>query len=112
MSEGGGPAQDGAGQSTTKVLGGIIMDKLMRRKTAGAYSCTVLDLERARIRHQFHMEQKKLEDMVAASFLAGQVNMGADSLILKQSNLLDKLVVNEMELEQNNGRYYKDRLCD
>jgi hypothetical protein len=39
--------------------------------------------------------------MVAARFRSGHINMGADLCILKQSDLLDRLVVNEMELEEN-----------
>ncbi len=50
--------------------------------------------------------------MIAARFNNGNINMGADLCILKQSSLLDKLVVNEMELEEYSGRYEKDQLCD
>jgi hypothetical protein len=88
------------------------MDQLMRQKAVGTSGCTVLDLERVRIRHQFQQERKKLEDMVAARFRTGHINMGADLCILKQSDLLDRLVVNEMELEENHERYHKDQLCD
>ncbi len=88
------------------------MDQLIRQNAVRDSGCTVLDLERARIRRQFQQERKKLEDMVAARFKSGDINMGADLCILKQSDLLDKLVVNEMELEEYSERYDKDQLCD
>ena len=88
------------------------MDQLISQKAVRASGCTVLDLERARIHRQFQQERKKLEEMVAARFRSGHTNMGADSSILKQSDLLDRLVVNEMELEEYDERYNKDQLCD
>ncbi len=88
------------------------MDQLIRRNAVRDSGCTVLDLEKARIRRQLQLERKKLEDMVAARFKNGNINMGADLCILKQSDLLDKFVVNEMELEEYSERYDKDQLCD
>jgi|GEM_PF-2814022 len=88
------------------------MEHLTKQKTVGAKSCTVLDLERVRIRHKFKEEQKKLEDMVTARFNSGHINLGADSCILKQSILLDQLVVTEMELEEVYKRYHKDQRSD
>ncbi len=88
------------------------MEQLAREKTVGAKGCTVLDLERVMIRHKFKEEQKKLEDMVTARFRSGHINLGADSCILKQSVLLDQLVVTEMELEEVYARYHKDQLLD
>lgn len=88
------------------------MDQLIRQNAVRNSGCTVLDLERARIRRQFQQEQKKLEDMVAARFNSGDINMGADSSILKQSDLLDRLVVNEMALDEYGEQYNKDQLCD
>lgn len=41
--------------------------------------------------------------MVADRFKRGHINMGADSGILKQSILLDRLIVNEMELNEPNS---------
>lgn len=88
------------------------MDQLIRQNAVISSGCTVLDLERARIRRQFQLERKKLEDMVTARFERGHSNMGADLCILKQSDLLDKLVINEMELEEYSDRYDKDQLYD
>ncbi len=88
------------------------MDHLTKQKTVGANSCTVLDLERVRVRHKFREEQKKLEDMVTARFKSGYINLGADLCILKQSVLLDQLVVTEMELDEVYTRYHKDQLLD
>ncbi len=50
--------------------------------------------------------------MVAARFKSGHTNMGADLCILKQSDLLDKLVVNEMELDEYSDMYNKGQLYD
>ncbi len=88
------------------------MDQLIRQNAMRVSGCTVLDLERVRIRQEFQQEQKKLEDMVANRFKSGHINMGADLCILRQSDLLDKLVVNEMEIEEYSKRYQKDQLCD
>lgn len=88
------------------------MEQLTQQKTVGAKSCTVLDLERVMVRHRFKEEQKKLEDMVTARFNNGHINLGADTCILKQSVLLDQLVVTEMELEEVYTRYHKDQHSD
>lgn len=88
------------------------MEQLMRQNAVRVSGCTALDLERVKIRREFQQEQKKLEDMVANRFRSGHINMGADLCILRQSDLLDKLVVNEMELEEYSEQYNKDQLCD
>ncbi len=84
------------------------MNQLTRKKPVGSSGCPVLDLERVRVRHLRKDEQNKLEAMVAAMFGSGRMNMGTDACILRQSTLLDQLVVNEMKLEECGKRHHKD----
>ena len=50
-------------------------------------------------------EQKKLEKMVAELFSSGRCNIGEDRRVLKQSCKLDKLIVNEMMLDEMKKNY-------
>lgn len=93
-------------------LGAITMNQLTKQKLVSPSGCTVIELEKIKIHDQFRHEQKKLEDMVAARFESGHLNMGADSCILRQSTLLDRLVVSEMEIEECERYYKKDQLSD
>jgi len=52
-------------------------------------------------------EQQKLEKMVADLFEKGDHNMGQDVKILKQSDKLDRLIVDEMLLREIDKKYNK-----
>ena len=56
--------------------------------------------ERRRILSELFREQRKLEAMVMEHFESGNRNMGNNKKILMQSGLLDKLVVDEMMLNE------------
>ncbi|MGI5848858.1 MAG: hypothetical protein ACOX8Q_02115 [Christensenellales bacterium] len=68
---------------------------------------TILGKERIRILESLSREQKKLEAMVLELFEKGDFNMGTDKRILKQSDVLDKLIVDEMMLHEMKEKYFK-----
>ncbi len=65
------------------------------------------------LRKQFQAEQKILEDMVAAHFKRDKSqNLGSDIKILKQSFVIDKIIVDKMKLDEIYDRYVLDGLVD
>lgn len=63
------------------------------------------DAQRTELLSRYQKERKKLEDMVAARFDSGSPNLGADVGILKQSVLIDSLVVDRMKLDELCARH-------
>jgi len=59
-----------------------------------------LNEERMRLHKNMSREQRKLEEMIVELFARGRRNLGADKRILEQSGILDKLVVDEMLLDE------------
>lgn len=59
--------------------------------------------------NNFLEEQRKLEAMVLAHLESGEYNLGENNKILAQSNLIDKLVVDEMMLDELTKRYFIDK---
>lgn len=49
---------------------------------------------------RFWTEQKKLEKLVSEFFESDRFNMGTDSIILKQSRIVDQLMADEMLLSE------------
>lgn len=69
----------------------------------------VYHTKRNELLSQFRKEQKKLEDMVVARFADGKSNLGADVSILKQSVIIDRLVVDGMKLDELLARHRSDQ---
>lgn len=59
--------------------------------------------------NNFLEEQRKLEAMVLAHMESGELNLGTNTSILAQSNLIDKLVVDEMMLDELTKKYFIDK---
>lgn len=71
-----------------------------RQKAAGTVrQWQAPDAGKSELLSKFQKEQKKLENMVEAYFARGSANLGTDACILNQSVLIDKLVVDQMMLE-------------
>lgn len=76
---------------------------------AGVLRNEVYDTKRIELLSQFRKEQKKLEDMVIARFANGKANLGADVSILKQSVIIDRLVVDGLKLDELCARHKIDQ---
>lgn len=59
--------------------------------------------------NSFLEEQRKLEAMVLDHMESGELNLGANTSILAQSNLIDKLVVDEMMLDELTKKYFVEK---
>lgn len=71
-------------------------------------NCLILtDSEERRIKNaKLLIEKQKLEEMIIDLFRKGKYNMGTDKKILKQSGVIDKLIVDEMTLDIMNEKYH------
>ncbi len=63
------------------------------------------DSGRKKISQDVVDEKKKLEDMIAALFEKGVRNLGSNKKILRQSDKLDRLIVNKMLLDEIEEKY-------
>ena len=61
--------------------------------------------ERRIIADQLLIEKQKLEEMIMDLFRKGRYNMGTDKRILKQSSIIDRLIVDEMILNEMSKKY-------
>ena len=81
------------------------MSQLNRQKAFGMMRRETQDTKKSELLSQFQKEQQKLEDMVAARFENGTVNLGTDVRVLNQSRLIDSLIVDRMKLEEIEAKY-------
>ncbi len=87
------------------------MDNLSRHKAVSLHR-EVYNTKKNALCKRFRIEQKRLEDMIAARFAGGRTaNLGTDVKILQQSSITDKIIVDKMKLDAMYARHKLDLLA-
>lgn len=85
------------------------MDRFCAANSGSNADSKIFDPKRRKISENLLEEKRKLENMISMLFEKGEYNLGTDKRILRQSGKLDKLIVDEMLLDEIEEKYLGDK---